>query len=111
MTYVHPATLLEEIVNEHPDADDQALLVMLINKLRELDDLRCWLDVSRAWFGHQRAGLKRADLSPEERATRKRVEDAAIREGADELKAILIKRFLSMTPEQQEEILKKKNVQ
>ena len=40
MTYVDPGTLLSEIAKEHPEADEQALLVMLVNKLRELDDVQ-----------------------------------------------------------------------
>ena len=95
MTYVHPGTLLSEIAKEHPEANEQDLLVMLVNKLRELDDLQCWLDVSREWFGSQRQMLEGIRLSPEERAARK---DASI------------ERFFKSTPEQREQLKKNKSL-
>ena len=112
MTYVHPGTLLSEIAKEHPEANEQDLLVMLINKLRELDDLQCWLDVSREWFGSQRQMLEKIRLSPDELAAlaaRKR-ERKAERKSEAKKSVEALKRFLETTPEQRERLKRKKDV-
>jgi hypothetical protein len=84
MTYEHPRAILDEIAKEHPDADDQALLVLLINNLRERNDLQCWMDVSRAWFRMQLAQLERP--SPEDRAAHKRKKKVDTAKGAIDLR-------------------------